>query len=76
LGNHIDGIGNSTIVWGENDFSSGSHSALKEANGGINVFVSVESVPTPAGYALLLGGLILIRAHRRHAKTAIVSSPE
>lgn len=55
LGNHFNGVSNGYILWGENDYYSASHVALKEASGGINVFVSVPataSVSVPTRVAL------------------------
>ncbi|MCB1736273.1 MAG: hypothetical protein H6981_11695 [Gammaproteobacteria bacterium] len=62
LGTHANGVSNGYILWGENNYYSTNHVALKEAHGGINVFVSVETtVPVPASLGLLVLGLIGLR---------------
>jgi hypothetical protein len=38
-GSHDDGIASERIVWGEANYSAGTHQALKNAHGGINVYV-------------------------------------
>jgi hypothetical protein len=38
-GGHFDGINNQRIVWGENNYGAGTHQALKNNHGGINVYV-------------------------------------
>jgi hypothetical protein len=46
-GSHDDGISNGLIIWGENNFSEPMRNALSTDHNGINVFVSVQSVPGP-----------------------------
>lgn len=69
-GAHSDGVNSTGILWGENDWSAVSnHGALKNSNGGVNVWVSVAApIPVPASGVLLLagfGGLAVVRRKRR-----------
>lgn len=60
-GTHGEGVSVTGILWGENNWPSGNssaHSALKDSNGGVNVWVSVAApVPLPASGLLLFAGL-------------------
>jgi hypothetical protein len=48
-GGHYDGINNQRIVWGENNYGAGTHQALKNNHGGINVYVKAAgNVPPTA----------------------------
>lgn len=69
-GSHSNGINNQGIIWGENDWGSGSngHTALKNLSGGIDVFVSTATVPLPAGFVLLLSAGAGLGAMRMRKK--------
>jgi len=69
VGSHVSGVQNSMIIWGERDYLSPPHNAIKNYHDGINVFVSVPTeVPLP-GAALLfssaLGGFWAMNRSRR-----------
>ena len=44
-GHHNDGIANQRIVWGETNYGAGTHQALKNSHGGINVYIKAPSTP-------------------------------
>ena len=68
VGSHADGVNNSLIIWGENDFYNGNnHSNLKNQHLGVNVYVS--TVPIPAAVWLFGSGLLgLIGFARRKTR--------
>ncbi len=43
-GNHLNGVNNNLIIWGENNFSLGPHPNLKNNHDGVNVYVRAEAV--------------------------------
>lgn len=45
-GSHTAGITNQRIVWGENNYGAGTHQALKNSHGGINVYVRAARTVT------------------------------
>jgi hypothetical protein len=73
-GIHSEGVTSTGILWGENNWPSGStsqHSALKDTNGGVNVWVSVAApVPIPASGVLLSAGLAGAVAYGRRKRTS------
>ena len=54
-GGHFDGINNQRIVWGESNYSAGTHQSLKNNHGGINVYI--QMVPEPISLVLFAFGL-------------------
>lgn len=68
-GSHFDGINNSLIVWGENNYSAGAHQNLKNNNGGIDVFI--RAVPEPSSASLLVLGLAAVLAKQGAARYRI-----
>jgi hypothetical protein len=73
-GDHTAGVNNSTIIWGEFNWTDGNpvagHEAIKNLNGGVNVFVQLQAVPAPAAAALIPGALVLLGGLRRAGRHA------
>jgi hypothetical protein len=60
-GDHSSAVAAHLIIWGENNFNAPGYVDLKNAHGGVNVFVSTPStVPIPAALPLFAGGLGLM----------------
>jgi hypothetical protein len=59
LGDHVQGIITSLILWGEADYQ-GPHINLSQAHNGVNVYVSnlVAQTPLPGALVLFLSGLM------------------
>jgi hypothetical protein len=68
-GSHDDNIFNETILWGEADFGL-TREYLKNAHGGINVYINDQSpVPEPATLFLTGAGLASLLGYRRRNRT-------
>ncbi|MAS03275.1 MAG: hypothetical protein CL534_01005 [Ahrensia sp.] len=57
------------VIWGESNYGSEVHASLKDASGGVQVYVS--AVPVPAALPLLAGGIGLLGLMARRGKRAV-----
>lgn len=73
-GSHFDGVASGLILWGEGDYPA--YTAFKNAHGGINVYVTVETIETPVPAALplfasaLIGGAYMSWRRRKASMAA------
>ncbi len=69
-GGHSSAVSGNGLLWGENDWYRASHAQLKNSNGGVNVWVSLQpaAVPLPASVVLLGSALAGMAVARRRKK--------
>ena len=73
-GTHSEGVNTTGIIWGENNWGFNrvaGHDDLKNANGGVNVWVSLPApVPLPASAVFLGFGVAGLLVFRRKVTTS------